>query len=175
MHRPHFCLQPQILLRFWSQQAHALLRTVRTKYFCVKLIEQSFFFSVSVAAGKNVDGASTRLTRRMQLSEHMSSPPVFSVVPVIRSLVLCVSFIECCLFFCPFSFGHCVVCSSSIYGFWLPLWYLQTLFAILGSNAFRTNTTLVCPTLFSWQIAPCLERHPCVGDNNLNVLSPDGI
>ena len=28
--------------------------------------------------------------------------------------------------FCTFSFGHCVVCSSSIYGFWLPLWYLQT-------------------------------------------------
>jgi len=23
--------------------------------------------------------------------------------------------------------GHCVVCSSSIYGFGLPLWYLQTL------------------------------------------------
>jgi hypothetical protein len=23
-----------------------------------------------------------------------------------------------------FSFGHCVVCSS-IYGFWLPIWYLQ--------------------------------------------------
>jgi hypothetical protein len=22
------------------------------------------------------------------------------------------------------SFGHCVVCSSPIYGFWLPLWYL---------------------------------------------------
>jgi hypothetical protein len=32
-----------------------------------------------------------------------------------------------CLFFCPFSFGHCVVCSSSIYGLWLPLWYPQTL------------------------------------------------
>ena len=31
-----------------------------------------------------------------------------------------------CLFFCTFYFGHCVVCSS-IYGFWLPLWYLQTL------------------------------------------------
>jgi hypothetical protein len=28
---------------------------------------------------------------------------------------------------CSFSFGHCVVCSSSIYGIWLPLWYLQTL------------------------------------------------
>ena len=38
----------------------------------------------------------------------------------------------CCLFFFDIrilitslvSFGHCVVCSSSIYGFWLPLWYL---------------------------------------------------
>ena len=25
------------------------------------------------------------------------------------------------------SCGHCVVCPSSIYGFWLPLWYLQTI------------------------------------------------
>jgi hypothetical protein len=23
------------------------------------------------------------------------------------------------------SFDHCVVCSSSIYGFWLTIWYLQ--------------------------------------------------
>jgi hypothetical protein len=35
------------------------------------------------------------------------------------------------LSFCTFSFGHCVVCSSSIYGFWLPLWYLQTLLVLL--------------------------------------------
>ena len=26
-----------------------------------------------------------------------------------------------------FHVGHCVICSSSIYGFRLPLWYLQTL------------------------------------------------
>jgi hypothetical protein len=46
----------------------------------------------------------------------------------------------CCLFFCLLaivlsvllSFGHCVVCSSSIYGFWLPLWYLQTLLFIVS-------------------------------------------
>jgi uncharacterized membrane protein len=25
----------------------------------------------------------------------------------------------------PFTFCHCIVCPSSIYGFWLPLWYLQ--------------------------------------------------
>jgi hypothetical protein len=29
------------------------------------------------------------------------------------------------LSFCTFSFGHCVVCSS-LYGFWLPLWYAQS-------------------------------------------------
>jgi hypothetical protein len=23
--------------------------------------------------------------------------------------------------------GHCVVCPCTIYGLWLPLWYLQTL------------------------------------------------
>jgi len=29
---------------------------------------------------------------------------------VTRSLVLCVCFVDRCLSFCPFSFGHCVVC-----------------------------------------------------------------
>ena len=42
--------------------------------------------------------------------------PVFSGVRVTRSLVLYVCFVDRCLSFCPFSFGHCVVCSSSIYG-----------------------------------------------------------
>jgi len=47
-------------------------------------------------------------------------------VRVTRFLVLCVCFVYRWLSFCPFSFGHCVACPS-IYGFWLPLWYLQTL------------------------------------------------
>ena len=63
----------------------------------------------------------------LTLQEHLSSPPVFSGVRVTRSLVLCICFVDHCLSFCPFSFCHCVLCSSSIYGFWLPLWYLQTL------------------------------------------------
>ena len=54
----------------------------------------------------------------------------FSRVRVAPSLVLYVCFVDHCLYFCTFSFGHCVVCSSSIYGFWLPLWYLQTLLKI---------------------------------------------
>ena len=63
----------------------------------------------------------------LTLPEHLSSPPVFSGVRVTRSLVLNVCFVDRCLSFCTFSFGHCVVCSPSIYGFWLSLWYLQTL------------------------------------------------
>jgi hypothetical protein len=75
----------------------------------------------------------TRLTRQLPLVDRNCLPfrgtwvhPGFSGVRVTRSLVLCVCFVDRCLSFCTFSFGHCVVCSSSIYGFWLPLWYLQT-------------------------------------------------
>ena len=63
----------------------------------------------------------------LTLPEHLSSPQVFSGIRVTRSLVLWVCFVDRCLSFCTFSFGHCVVCSSSIYGFWLLLWYLQAL------------------------------------------------
>ena len=44
---------------------------------------------------------------------------VFSGVRVTGSFVLyaCICFVDRCLSFCTLSFGHCVVCSSSIYGF----------------------------------------------------------
>ena len=72
-----------------------------------------------------ITGFVTRLTRRVSLveqelltlPERLSSPPVFSVIRVTRSLVLYVCFVDRCLSFCTFSFGHCVVCSSSIYVF----------------------------------------------------------
>ena len=81
----------------------------------------------------------TRLTRRVSLveqelstlSEHQSSPPVFSGVHVTRSLVLCVCFTDRCLSFCTFSFGHCVVCSSSISGLWLLPFGILKLFLYL--------------------------------------------
>jgi len=77
-----------------------------------------------------ITGFVTRLARRVPLvkqelptlPEHLSSSPVFSGFRVTRSLVLCVCFVDRCLSFCTFSFVHCV-----IYGFLLPLWYLQTL------------------------------------------------
>ena len=45
----------------------------------------------------------------LTLSEQLSSPPVFSGVRVTRSLILYVCFVDQCLSFCTFSFGHCVV------------------------------------------------------------------
>jgi len=71
-----------------------------------------------------IPGKVTRLTRRVSLVEqelltlqdHLSSPPVFSGIRITRSLVFYVCLVDSCLFFCTFSFGHCVVCSS-IYGF----------------------------------------------------------
>jgi hypothetical protein len=69
----------------------------------------------------------------LTLPGHPSSPPVFSGVRVTRSLVLCVCFVERCLSFCPFSFGHCVACSSSIYVFLLLLWHLET-FLVRGKK-----------------------------------------
>ena len=41
-----------------------------------------------------------------------------------------------CISCFPFSCGHCVVCSSR-YGFWLPLWYLQTL--LMNNNPYSKN------------------------------------
>ena len=67
----------------------------------------------------------TRLIRRVPLveqkllilREHLCSFSVFSWVRVTRSLVLFLCFIDRCLSFCTFSFGDCVVCSSSDYDY----------------------------------------------------------
>ena len=75
-----------------------------------------------------ITGFVTRLPRRVPLveqelptlPEYLSSSPVCSEVRVIRSLVLYVCFVDRYLSFWPFPFGHCVVCFSSIYRFWLP-------------------------------------------------------
>ena len=83
-----------------------------------------------------VTGFVTRLTRRVALVEqdlptlpgYLTSPQVFSGIRVTRSIDLCV-LCRCCLSFCTFSFGHCVVCSHSIYGFWLPPFGIFKLFS----------------------------------------------
>ena len=67
---------------------------------------------------------------------------------VTRSLALCVCFVDRCLSFCTFSFGYCVVCSSSIYRFWLPLWYLQTL---LSCSCFHRLLNYLLFTYFAFE------------------------
>ena len=54
----------------------------------------------------------------------------FSGVRVFLSLVFCVVFCRSLFVLLSFSFGHCIVCPSSIYGFLLPLLYFQTLFVV---------------------------------------------
>jgi predicted nucleic acid-binding Zn ribbon protein len=45
----------------------------------------------------------------------------------------CLFFVDLLILIAPLvSFGHCIVCSSSIYWFWLPLWYLLAIvFSVL--------------------------------------------
>ena len=64
--------------------------------------------------------------RLLTLPEHMSSPPVFSGVPVTRSWVLYVCFVDRCLSFCTFFFWPlCCLFFFDIYRFWLHLGYLD--------------------------------------------------
>jgi hypothetical protein len=79
-------------------------------------------------------------------------PFIFCGVRVTRSLVSCVCFVDRFFFsFCTFSFGHCVVCPSSSYGIWLPLWYLQNLLIqirhpnfLLGFVLFNVFSQVFC-------------------------------
>jgi len=73
------------------------------------------------------------------LPEYLSSPPVFSGVRVTRSLVLYICFVDRCLFFCTFSFGHCVVCSIDIRFLIAPL--------VSSNSSLTKSPILVYPSL----------------------------
>jgi hypothetical protein len=117
-----------------------------------------------------ITGVVTRLTRQAPLvekellifPEHLSSPRfLVGFVSVTRSLFSWVCFVDRCLSFCPFPFGHCVVCPSSIYGFWLPLWYLQGF--IYSGISYYINPwylqTLFMYTFKNYTDCKCNVRH----------------
>ena len=52
-----------------------------------------------------------------------------------------------------FSFGHYIVWLSSIYGFWLPIWYLQTLLT-------QQNVTEIMSTMALNNQSQLLALHP---------------
>ena len=85
--------------------------------------------------------------------EHLSSLPVFSGVRVTRSLVLCVCFVDRRLSFCTFSLGHYIVCSSSIYGLWLPSDIFKIFLILLLS---KSNSRIsLCQT----EHTDCIDIH----------------
>ena len=106
--------------RFNTTTFMSMLQT-RTyiSFLCSMIWGERWLFPLFILAG-----FLTRETRRISLveqerftlPEHLSSPPVFSGVRFARSFVFCV-LLDRCLSVCPFSFGHCVVCFSSISGF----------------------------------------------------------
>jgi hypothetical protein len=52
------------------------------------------------------------------------------------------------------SFGHCIVCSSSICWFWLPLWYLLAIVL----SVLRRFTDSDCPFGIVWPLYCLLEQ-----------------
>ena len=53
----------------------------------------------------------------LTLLEHLSSSRFVIGFVLLDLLLYRVCFVDRCLSFCPFSFGHCVVCPSLMYGF----------------------------------------------------------
>jgi hypothetical protein len=52
-------------------------------------------------------------------------------------------FVDRCLSLCTYSVGHCVACSS-MHGFWLSIWYLQTLQHTLNTTNPTKNRFVMC-------------------------------
>ena len=86
--------------------------------------------------------------------------PTFNVVCIASSLVFCVVF--CRSGFVFLSLTVDIVCPS-IYGFWLPLWYLQTCLTSITRQSLRQSNTeiqsnwfQVCVILFT--LGKCKEH-----------------
>jgi len=100
------CDYIQIGLRLYS---HLFCRGFIFHYFCIYL---SILLSIS-------SGSGTAYPSRVQ-----DSPlSCWSILRFLSNVLYICSIVQ-------FSFSHCIVCPSSIYTIWLPLWYLQTFLII---------------------------------------------
>ena len=86
-------------------------------------------FSLSFPHSWLITGFVTRLARRMPLVEQalLTLPEHLSLSPFTWGSCYSIVSSMCMFYRLLLSFGHCLLCSSSIYGFWLLLWCLQTL------------------------------------------------
>ena len=77
--------------------------------------------------------------------------PVLCGVCVVKSLVSSVAFCTC-IIVCPFFFGYCIACPSFIYGFWLSLWVLSSLYYELRFSCRNFNfDTLHSKLIFNFK------------------------
>ena len=81
-----------------------------------------------------------------------------------HNLVLFVCFVDRYLSFCPFSFVHCVVFPSSINGFWLPLWYLQTLLNASNTNMSRQRNR-GNGSMYDRMVSKIIDRYQVIRKN----------
>ena len=103
--------------------------------------------------------------------------PIFSEVRVTRYLVLCVCFVDRCLSFCTFSFGHCVVITSLVssnsscahnvvdfHGIFKIISYLNMIETFCFPNMHTFIYTYRTNARFSF----CLLRTPVINDFTSN-------
>ena len=106
---------------------------------------QSNYFSIAFTDD------SVNLSIRMYVwywlrSKHLSSSSVFSGVRVDQYLVFCVVFCKTLLSLWTFYFG-----TSSLYGIWLPFWYLKIVFSELTAKYNCKIIEIYVRQLFTWK------------------------
>ena len=95
----------------------------------------------------------------LTLPEHISSPPICIGVRSIRSLVLYVCFVDRCLSYCTFSFGHFVVC------FFFDIRIL--IIPLVSSNFSSDGSIYVCSFVFD----PRFGRYEkSIKKENFNII-----
>ena len=110
--------------------------------------------------------------------------PGFRMVRVARLSVYC--FVDRCMSICPFSFGHCVVCPPSTYGFLLPLCYLKTVYTYIpvhtqhesfpspSAVAHITEDSMETADLAMWPSGSELYLRWHSSDGNIGILAWSG-
>ena len=90
-----------------------------------------------------------------------------------RALTLVSTFYYFCVVFCRSVFvmlsffGHCINCSSTIYGFWLPFWYLRIfLLSLIAEHINHVKT----PTLITHTTSKRINPQIIMKTRMLNVL-----
>ena len=99
-------------------------------------------------------GTLTRVKRQVRLVEQellTLSILVGLCCTIFGYLCRILSIIAC--LFCPVLCGHCIVCPSYIYNFWVPLWYLQT-FLVPIHIKYEMLGIVISSTISVWNDVP---------------------